>query len=114
VNVVRKALIWRGGQQVAPEGKDDKPQRPGELFPLQNAVALLLALPPPPTVSSPPCDVVHGEISGSKYYGRCLTPPWRRQHNSVTSVAVTDDIDFRRDHVGQNAITFRTIRLVRM
>jgi hypothetical protein len=36
-------------QQVVPEGKDDKPQRPGELVPLHNVVALLVVLPPPPS-----------------------------------------------------------------
>jgi hypothetical protein len=44
-------------QQVVPEGKDDKPQRPGELVPLHNVVALLVVLPLPPRASPPPDEV---------------------------------------------------------
>jgi hypothetical protein len=59
---IRRAdwLIVRGSQsaymsrcqQVVPEGKDDKPQRPGELVPLHNVVALLVVLPSPSRLSA--------------------------------------------------------------
>jgi hypothetical protein len=48
-------------QQVVPEGKDDKPQRPGELVPLHNVVALLVVLSFFPRASPPPDEVGHGE-----------------------------------------------------
>jgi hypothetical protein len=39
-------------QQDVPEGKDDMPQRTGELAPLHNDIALLVALPPPSRLSA--------------------------------------------------------------
>jgi hypothetical protein len=48
-------------QQVVPEGKDGEPQRPGELVPLHNVVALLVILSLPPRASPPPDEVGHGE-----------------------------------------------------
>jgi hypothetical protein len=37
----------------------------------------------------------------SRLPGRCLTPSWRRQHSIMTSVAVTGDNDFGRNHIGR-------------
>jgi hypothetical protein len=81
-------------QQVVPEGKDDKPQRPGELAPLHNVVALLVVLPLPPRVSPPPDEVGHGKISYCTYSDRCLAA-----QNAVTSVAITRGSEFRRNHI---------------
>jgi hypothetical protein len=48
------------------------------------------------------------KISYCTYSDWCLTDPWRRQQNDVTSVAITGGSDFRRNHIGRNAITSRT------
>jgi hypothetical protein len=48
------------------------------------------------------------KIAYCKYFDWGLTDPWRRQQNDVTSVAITGGRDFRRNHIGRNAITSRT------
>jgi hypothetical protein len=48
------------------------------------------------------------KIAYCKYSDWCLTDPWRRQQNDVTSVAITGGRDLRRHHIGRNAITSRT------
>jgi hypothetical protein len=48
------------------------------------------------------------KISYCKYSDWCLTDPWRRQQNDVTSVAITGGRDFRRNHIGRDVIISRT------
>jgi hypothetical protein len=99
---------------MLPEGKDDKPQRPGELAPLHKVVALPVVPPPFPLTSLRHLmRLAMEKISHCKYSDWCLTDPGRRQQNAVTSVAITGGSDFTRGHIGRNAIASCTLGLPR-
>jgi hypothetical protein len=95
-------------QQVAPEGKTISRKGRESLFPCTTLLHCSLFLLLSPHVSPPPGEAGHGEISYCTHSDWCLTDPWRRQQNDVTSAAITCGSDFRRNHIGRNAITSRT------
>jgi hypothetical protein len=110
--VVRKALICRGVSRSHRKAKTISRKGRESLLPCTTLLHCSLFFLLSPHVSPPPGEVGHGKISYCKYPDRCLTDPWRRQQNAMTSVAITGGSDFTRCHIGRNAITSRTQSLL--
>jgi hypothetical protein len=105
---VRKALICRGVSRSYRKAKTISRKGRESMFPCTTLLHCSLFSPFPLAPLRHLMRLAMEKISYCKYSDWCLTYPWRRQQNDVTSVAITGGSDFRRNHIGRNAITSRT------